>query len=259
MWNDKTEFLRGRTGAAAVALVLAFTPALGSRAALAQEEAIETEVVVDRPMVVVRTGEDDSGFTWAFAGRRAFLGVQTVALSPELREHFGVPTEAGVLVSKIVEDSPAAGELEVGDIISAVDGEPIDSPSELARAIGGHESGDGVDLEVWRDGRVRSVDATLVEREAPSVDIRQFRVPHGHLQHWEWKDDELEGVIELDTETLNQAIERLNEELESPEWHARIHSFQEHQGTLMKRIELLESRLREMEEELRRLEEEDRQ
>ena len=258
MWNETSDLLPKLTAGAVAALILVFAPTLDPRPAVAEEEAIDSEVIV-RPMVVVRTGDDDAGFTWAFSGQRAFLGVQTVALTAELREHFGVPTAAGVLVAKVVEDSPAAGtDLEVGDIISAVDGEPVDSPSALARVIGGHESGDVVDLEVWRESTVRSLQVTLVEHEAPSVDIRQFRFPRAHAEAWRWQDDELENVIELETETLNRAIERLNEELDNPEWHARIHSFREHQGTLMKRIEMLETRLRQMEEELRRLEEEKR-
>jgi hypothetical protein len=110
-------------------------------------------------------------------GGGAFLGVQLSELTPELRTHFGVPDDAGVMVGKVVDDSPAlrAG-LEVGDIVTAVGGEPVASASALSRAIRGHEDGDTVVLEVWRDGRVQKIDATLEERErevamaiAPSV------------------------------------------------------------------------------------------
>ena len=99
-------------------------------------------------------------------GGGAFLGVQLSDLTPELRAHFGVPEDAGVMVGKLVDGSPAlrAG-LEVGDIVTAVDGETIDSASALARAIGGHEDGDTVVLEVWRDGRMEKIGATLEERE----------------------------------------------------------------------------------------------
>lgn len=236
--------------------VLAVGLAILAPPATAQED--DREVILRHPVVVVRGGEHGHGFTWAFAGTRAFLGVQTVALTRELREHFGVPPEAGVLVAKIVDDSPAAAAgLEIGDIISAVDDAPIETSSSLAQALRRQAAGDDVGLEVWRDGRVLSISATLVEREAPAVDIRQFRLPEGGVRQWEWDETELEGAIELEIETFNRAIERLNEELDNPEWHSRIHSFKEHQGTLMKRIEVLEGKLREMEEELRRLEKAD--
>ncbi len=99
-------------------------------------------------------------------GGGAFLGVQLSDLTPELRTHFGVPEDAGVMVGKLVDGSPAfrAG-LEVGDIVTAVDGEPVASASSLARAVRGREDGDTVVLEVWRDGRVQKISATLEERE----------------------------------------------------------------------------------------------
>ncbi len=99
-------------------------------------------------------------------GGGAFLGVQLSDLTPELRTHFGVPEDAGVMVGKLVDGSPAfrAG-LEVGDIVTAVDGEPVASSSALARAIRDHEDGDTVVLEVWRDGRVQKISATLEEQE----------------------------------------------------------------------------------------------
>ena len=107
----------------------------------------------------------------------AFLGVQLSELTPELRAHFGVPEDAGVMVGKVVDDSPAlrAG-LQVGDIVTAVGDQPVASASALAHAIRSREDGETVVLEVWRDGRVQKIDATLEERErevamaiAPSI------------------------------------------------------------------------------------------
>ena len=98
-------------------------------------------------------------------GSGAFLGVQLSDLTAELRTHFGVPEDVGVMVGKVVDGSPAfrAG-LEVGDIVTAVDGAAVDSASSLARAIRGHEDGDTVVLEVWRDGRMEKISAALEER-----------------------------------------------------------------------------------------------
>lgn len=126
--------------------------------------------------VMQRLGEHGSRLHLRHGGG-AFLGVQLSELTPELRTHFGVPDDAGVMVGKVVDDSPAfrAG-LEVGDIVTAVGHEPVASASALARAIRGHEDGDTVVFEVWRDGQVQKIDATLEERQrevaaaiAPSV------------------------------------------------------------------------------------------
>jgi len=258
MLTTKARSLEKRSQLSLTALALISFLTLGAGWAVAEEHVQDTEVVVERPVVVVRSATHHPNFTWTVAGSRSFLGVQTVDLTPELREHFGVPRQAGVLVAKIVEDSPAAeSDLQVGDIITAVDGDEIVSPSDLARAVGHHESGEVVDLEVWRQGKVRSVSSSLVERVGPSVDIRQFRLPERRLERWEWDEHELEGAIELETETLNRAIERLNQEMDSPEWQQRVHSSREHQGALMERIEILEKRLEELEEELQGLAEDE--
>lgn len=115
--------------------------------------------------VMQRLGERGSRLHLRHGGG-AFLGVQLSDLTPELRTHFGVPEDAGVMVGKLVDGSPAfrAG-LEVGDIVAAVDGEPVASSSALARAIRGHEDGETVVLEVWRDGQMQKISATLEERE----------------------------------------------------------------------------------------------
>ncbi len=116
------------------------------------------------------------------AGKGGFLGVGLTDLTPELRGHFGVPEDSGVMVSKIVEDSPAerAG-LQVGDIITLVDGESIRSGRGLASAIGALEDGASVALELWRDGRVETVVATVEERERPSV--MTGMMPRIHVGH----------------------------------------------------------------------------
>lgn len=95
-----------------------------------------------------------------------FLGVGMTEMTAELREHFGVDREAGVMVSKVVEDSPAyrAG-IQVGDIITTVNDDAVASGHALARAVGQHESGETVALEVWRAGSPMSITATLDERD----------------------------------------------------------------------------------------------
>ncbi len=108
-----------------------------------------------------------------------FLGVQLTDLTTELRVHFGVPEDAGVLVSKVVEDSAAArAGIEVGDIISLVDGKSVTSARSLSGVIGGHEEGEAVTLEIWRDGQVRRLDATLDERPAGQR-MPKIRMMHG--------------------------------------------------------------------------------
>jgi hypothetical protein len=105
---------------------------------------------------------------------KSFLGVQLTELTPELRAHFGVPEDSGVMVSKVVDGSAAAkAGLQAGDIISAVDGASVVGARSLSREIGGREPGETVQLQVWRDRRIEPVSATL---EAPKRDGRIARV-----------------------------------------------------------------------------------
>lgn len=137
----------------------------------------ETGESVRRRMhrVMKRLGEHGSRVHLRHGGG-AFLGVQPSDLTPELRTHFGVPDDAGVMIGKVVDDSPAfrAG-LEVGDIVTAVDGEAVVSATDLLRAIRGQDHTDTVVLEVWRDGQVQKISATLEERERrPAMSSRSM-------------------------------------------------------------------------------------
>lgn len=93
------------------------------------------------------------------------LGVQLVQVTPELREHLGGSREAGVLVGKVLPGMPAeeAG-LEVGDLIVSVDGATIDSAGDLIEALG-DKDGRSISIEVVRDGRRKTFDATLPEKK----------------------------------------------------------------------------------------------
>lgn len=123
-------------------------------------------VVVDEsrePRLRFFTGEG-GGFELPLAGG-GFLGVELVDLTPELRSHFGVPEDAGVMIGRVVDDSPAwrAG-LRVGDVISGVAGVTVGTARDLAREVRGR-GGETAVLEVWRDGAVEQIDVTLEARE----------------------------------------------------------------------------------------------
>lgn len=94
-----------------------------------------------------------------------FLGVQLTEITPELRTFFGVPDDVGVMVSRVVSESPAerAG-LQVGDIIARAGDEDVDSSFTLQRVVGGH-GGEAMVLEIWRDGQMQTLTANLENRK----------------------------------------------------------------------------------------------
>jgi S1-C subfamily serine protease len=102
---------------------------------------------------------------WRARAHRPKLGVQLVQPTPELREHLGGDPDAGVLVSKVLEEMPAEfGGVEVGDLIIAADGEPIRSSGDLVRALR-DKNGEKMELELIRDGRRIALDVFIPQRE----------------------------------------------------------------------------------------------
>jgi S1-C subfamily serine protease len=52
--------------------------------------------------------------------------------------------------------------LQVGDVITAVDGEPVADVAGVARVVRKHQPGDAVSVESFRGGKARRVDVVLV-------------------------------------------------------------------------------------------------
>jgi membrane-associated protease RseP (regulator of RpoE activity) len=138
------------------------------------------------------SGDDCEGVTLglgSFFGHKPMLGVQLVHVTDELREHLGGEEGTGTLVSKIVSGSPAedAG-IEVGDLIVAVDGEPVEDAGDIREALHGKE-GETFDVEVIRDRRRTSIAVTIPEAddEAPSGPRAFHYAPRielrGHIDH----------------------------------------------------------------------------
>jgi Do/DeqQ family serine protease len=105
---------------------------------------------------------------------RGVLGVSTYEVSPDIARVYGVESARGALVTQIVAGSPAqrAG-IEVGDIITSVDGRPVDTPTDLRNAIGLLRVGERVELGLVRHGRLRHVRATIAA--PPSVAAANLR------------------------------------------------------------------------------------
>jgi PDZ domain-containing protein len=72
----------------------------------------------------------------------------------------GFPVEItgqGAQVQSVANGFPAQGVLQVGDIITAVDGQPVTTTDSLVKAVTGHPVGDQLTLSIQRDSQVQSV------------------------------------------------------------------------------------------------------
>ena len=94
--------------------------------------------------------------------RRAQLGVAAIEISPELRAHFGAPSDRGVLVDRVAPGSAAehAG-IRVGDLVLEIAGQPTSSARDMRAALRAHAKGDRVGVVVLRDGKRLELTATL--------------------------------------------------------------------------------------------------
>ena len=93
---------------------------------------------------------------------RGYLGVAVGPVPAELRQRLDLSAERGALVAEVVPRSPAAeAGLAPGDVITAFQNAPIQSPNELTRRVGGTPPGTRVTLRVMRPGGERALSATL--------------------------------------------------------------------------------------------------
>ncbi|WP_394935456.1 trypsin-like peptidase domain-containing protein [uncultured Ilumatobacter sp.] len=101
---------------------------------------------------------------------QAFLGISSVTLTPQTAAQLGIE-ETGDLRGAVVLDvtvgsaADVAG-LRVGDVITAIDGDTVETPENVGDAIAGRDPGDTIRLAVVRDGFESSVDAVLGSRQA---------------------------------------------------------------------------------------------
>ncbi|MBS0150377.1 MAG: DegQ family serine endoprotease [Nitrospira sp.] len=96
---------------------------------------------------------------------RGWLGVSIQELTPELASQFGITETKGVLVSDVMDDSPAkkAG-FERADVIVEYDGKPMDSPAHLRNAVAQTPVGKKVVVKIIRDKKAKNIDLTIVEQ-----------------------------------------------------------------------------------------------
>ena len=108
---------------------------------------------------------------------RGWLGVRLDALNEQLGDYFGVKDGAGVLVTEVVEDSPAAkAGLLAGDVIVKVGDEQTASPDALHEAMGDTKPGDDLALTVLRKGARKTITAKLGEMPADAAGTTTVRV-----------------------------------------------------------------------------------
>lgn len=96
----------------------------------------------------------------------AYLGVQMATLSPDVKQEINsnpnagitVNDDQGVLVIKVVEDSPAAkAGLRAGDVVRRVNGKDITTADQLQNIVESSRVGDTLQIDLKREGREQNI------------------------------------------------------------------------------------------------------
>jgi len=112
--------------------------------------------------------------------QHAYLGITGAELTEEVADALNLEVDSGGLIQHVEEGSPAdraglrAGEgvFEIGgqriivggDVITAIDGEAVESMDDVIAAVDSHDPGDQITLTVVRDGEEREVSVRLGDR-----------------------------------------------------------------------------------------------
>jgi Do/DeqQ family serine protease len=102
--------------------------------------------------------------------KRGLLGVSMYTVTPDIAQSLGLANAQGALVSQVVDGSPAekAG-IHTGDIITAINNQPVKSNGELRNAIGLMRVGDKVEIGLLREGKPVHVTAVIADTSSPTT------------------------------------------------------------------------------------------
>ncbi len=171
--------------ALACGLALGLAAWIGTAAAVRADEGEGDGKKIERKrVVIVKNGKPEVYDSGGPLVNRGYLGVGLMDLTPELRTHFGVPEDSGVMVAKVEPGSPAekAG-IKVGDILTLIDGKPMKSTWDVMGKVRTYDNSQQVPVEIWRNGKAQTVTAPIVTRERPEMDMAPFLGKGGPGEH----------------------------------------------------------------------------
>jgi serine protease Do len=128
---------------------------------------------------LARPGLQDPGLE----ARKAWVPIAVQALTPELAEKLGAEGRKGVRVTRVYGGSAAAAGLQVGDLIVAIDGDPIEAsqPSEselFDTMIRQYKIGAAVTLTMLRGGEERPVKVQLESSPRLPREMKKYEDPN---------------------------------------------------------------------------------
>ena len=145
--------------------------------------------------------------------RRGYLGIGLQPdISSDLAQEFKLPSTKGAMAAEVVPDSPAAkAEFKEGDVITEFNGKKITDPSQFRLTISQTAPGTKGAFKIIRDGKERTLTATLGELSEDRMMARRGggrggrnRPSEREIQPQPKEDDALNGVEVTDIDQTTQ-------------------------------------------------------
>jgi S1-C subfamily serine protease len=111
--------------------------------------------------------------------RRPTLGAEMLPITPELADQMGLPADYGMLIMRVVpggageraglrggNEQAYLGNMPImlgGDLIVAIDGQPVHDTQDLQQAMNARKTGDTATVTIYRGRRKMEVQVTLGE------------------------------------------------------------------------------------------------
>jgi serine protease Do len=145
--------------------------------------------------------------------KRGRIGVVIQEVTAELAESFGLDRARGALVSRVEKGAAASkAGIATSDIILTFDGTEVETSNDLPRIVGQTRPGKKVEVEVWRNKKLKTLTLTVGEipadttaksetnssKAATSTVIEQLGLAVSDIEPMRLKELELESGVQID-------------------------------------------------------------
>jgi serine protease Do len=137
--------------------------------------AIPSQIVRPTVETLIRDGKVSHGH----------IGIGIADITPENAKFFDETNATGGVVTQVEPDSPGAkAGLQIGDVITAIDGQKVSDAGELQVLVGQKRPGSKITLNVLRDGKSMTIPVTLEELGSRSSEGKEDSGTGEGKMHW---------------------------------------------------------------------------
>ena len=138
----------------------------GEIAERAQDRALQKAAGALAQVQVLRAPDSDDLSVLMDEEGASWLGVETQEVTSEKAKELKLSAERGVLLERILPDSPAAkADLKENDIVTEINGQKVEGAAQFRRIIREIPAGRTAQFTVWREGRAQTISVTLGKSE----------------------------------------------------------------------------------------------